>query len=77
MTVTADAHNRIVLPATQPGDKFDVQMVEDGKLVLTPLESVHNPASRVRVEMRDGFSVGVLDRPINDRALTEALNNFP
>jgi hypothetical protein len=75
--VTAYAQNSVVLPATQPGDTFEVQVAADGKLVLTRLDALESPASRVTVENRDGFSVGVLDRPINERALTEALNNFP
>ena len=34
------------------------------------------PAS-VRVEKKEGFTVGVLDRPIDEKALSEALNEFP
>ena len=37
MTVTADAKKRVVLPPAKPGDRFDVQLSDDGRLVLTPL----------------------------------------
>jgi hypothetical protein len=37
MTVTADAKKRVVLPPIKPGDRFDVQLASDGRMVLTPL----------------------------------------
>jgi len=31
----------------------------------------------VRVKKRDGFSVGVLDHPISEAAIKQALSEFP
>jgi hypothetical protein len=47
-----------------------------GKFVLTRLESDPNQPDTVRIERRGGFSVGVLDRPIDEQLLTEALSGF-
>lgn len=77
MTVTADAKKCVLLPAAQPGDRFDLRITEDGELVLTRLESVRARPAKVKVEKRGGFTVGVLDHPIDDQALAEALDEFP
>lgn len=37
-TSTADAKRRVVLPAVQPGDVFDVQTLGEGRLLLVRLE---------------------------------------
>ena len=37
MTVIADAKRGVVLPPVKPGDRFEVQLSANGKLVLTPL----------------------------------------
>lgn len=77
MTVTADAEKRVVLPTAQPGDCFDLQVVEQGKLILTRLGPVHSSSTKVTIERRGGFSVGVLDHPVDDDTLAEALRDFP
>jgi len=77
MTVVADAKKCVLLPTAQPGDRFDLQIAGEGKIVLTLLEPDPARPANVRVEKRGGFSVGVLDRPIDDQALAEALNDFP
>jgi hypothetical protein len=33
--------------------------------------------TRVRIEKRDGYSVGVLDHPISEAAIKKALSEFP
>jgi hypothetical protein len=37
-TTTADAERRVVLPATQPGDVYDVQNLGEGRLLLVRLQ---------------------------------------
>jgi hypothetical protein len=78
MTVIADKEKRVPLPAANPGDRFDLQVTGEGKYLLTRLDSraTDSPA-KVKVEMRQGFSVGVLDRPIDEAALRDALSDFP
>ena len=78
MTVVADSKKRVTLRRANPGDRFDVQISADGKYVLTKLEPVRDIAApKVRIEKRGPYHVGVLDRPINEAALKEALNEFP
>lgn len=77
MTVVADVRKCVLLPTAQPGDRFDLQIAGEGKFVLTRLGSDPVGPAKVRVEKRGDFSVGVLDRPIDDQALAEALNEFP
>lgn len=77
MTVVADLKKCVLLPTAQPGDRFDLQIAGAGKFVLTKLESGPARPANVRIERRDGFSVGVLDRPMDEQALGEALHEFP
>jgi len=77
MTVTADEKQRVTLPSARPGDKFELELSGDGKMVLTRLEPPRSEPAEVRIEKRGKFSVGVLNRPINEQALKEALADFP
>jgi hypothetical protein len=77
MTVTTDAKKRVVLPLAKPGDRFDVQLAGEGKMILTRLEPVSPPPANVRIEKRGRHFVGVSDQPINEEALKEALAEFP
>jgi hypothetical protein len=77
MTVITDAKKRVVLPSASPGDVFDVQLAGDGRLVLTRLVPVKSKPAKVKIEKRNGYSVGVLEKPIDLAALKEALADFP
>jgi phage FluMu protein gp41 len=78
MTVVADNKKRVTIRHAKPGDRFDVQTAGEGKLVLTKLEPVsQSRPAKVRIEKRCGYSVGVLDRPINEDAIKETLSEFP
>lgn len=77
MTVVADFKKCVLLPTVQPGDRFDLQIAGAGKFVLTRLETGPARPANVRVERRGAFSVGVRDRPMDEQALAEALNEFP
>jgi len=78
MTVVTDNKKRVTLRLAKPGDRFDVQVSPEGRFILTKLEPVRETApSRVRMEKRGQYHVGVLDRPIDEQALKEALADFP
>jgi len=78
MTVIADDRRRVALRLAKPGDRFDVQVSGDGKFVLTKLEPVQQSfPAKVRIEKRGQYHVGILDRPIDEKALREALADFP
>jgi hypothetical protein len=78
MTVITDSKKRVTLRLANPGERFDVKSAGDGKFILTRLEPVGESApSKVRIVKRGEFYVGILDRPINEEALKEALSEFP
>jgi len=77
VTVIADSEKRVVLPEAKPGDRFDLRTSADGTVILAKLQAVPARSTRVTVEKRGGYSVGVLDHPIDEQALTEALAEFP
>ena len=81
MSVTVDDRKRVVLPGAKPGEEFDVQVSGQGVFILRRLEPVKlkgpRPAKLLRFEKRGRFTVAVLDRPIDERALKEALADFP
>ncbi len=78
MTVVADNKKRVTLRLAKPGDRFDVQISPGGKFILTKLTPVRAaPPAKVRIEKRGQYHVGVLNRPINEQALKEALAEFP
>ena len=76
MTVIADNKKRVTLP-TKPGERFDLQAVGQDQFVLTRLAPVIPRASRVKIQRKEGFTIGKLDHPINEAALQEALAEFP
>src|SRR5438045_4042801 len=49
MTVTADDRKRVVLPAAEPGDRFDLQTSGEGTFILRRLEPAQrSPAKLVK-----------------------------
>ena len=82
MTTKADAKKRVVLKFAKPGDRFDVQVAGNGTFILRRLGSLKsknktNRPAKVTLVKEGHFTVGVLDRPINEAALKEALAEFP
>ncbi len=77
MTVITDNKCRVVLPMAKPGELYDVQFSDRGKLMLTKLEPVESRPAKVRIVKRDGFTVGVLNQPINEASILDALSDFP
>ena len=76
MTVIADNKKRVTLPA-KPGERFDIRILAGGRFLLTRLEPARPRPARVTVRKSGRYSVGRLDRPINESALREALAEFP
>ena len=76
MTVTADDRKRIVLPAAKPGDRFDLEVSPDGKMILTRLVLADKP-DRVRLVKKHGYTVAVGTRPITQEQVRKFLNEFP
>jgi len=78
MTVVTDNKKRVTLRLAKPGDRFDVQVASDGNFILTKLVPVRpRGAAKVRIEKRGQYHVGVLDQPINEEALKDAVAEFP
>ena len=76
MTVIADAKRRVVLPPVKPGDRFDVQLSANGKLVLPPLIPDERP-NRVKLVRKHGYLVAVSTRPITQEQVRAAMDEFP
>ncbi|HEY1663028.1 MAG TPA: hypothetical protein VGI03_11475 [Verrucomicrobiae bacterium] len=74
MTVIADNKKRVTLP-TKPGERFDLQAFGKDKFVLTRLEPVKTRPASVKIQKKDGFTIGKLDHAISEVALEEALSN--
>ena len=77
MTVVADAKKRVVLPPVKPGDRFDVQVSGNGKLVLTPLVPDERPNKAHLVRCDEGYLVAVSERPITQEMVRAAMDEFP
>ena len=77
MTAKADERKRLVVPLASPGQVYDVQGNADGSITLSPLKVERRVPQFVRVKKEKGYTVGVLDSPIDEAALKEALADFP
>jgi hypothetical protein len=78
VTVVTGNKKRVTLCLAKPGERFDVQVVSDGNYILTKLEPVQpRGTAKVRIENRGQYHVGVLDHPINEEALKDAVAEFP
>jgi hypothetical protein len=76
MTVTTDAKKRIIIPSARPGDRFDVQVSSDGKLILTRLELADKP-DNIRLIKKNGYTVAVGTKKITAEQVRKALDEFP
>jgi hypothetical protein len=76
VTVIADNKKRVTLP-TKPGERFDLQVHGKDKFILTRLTPIKVRSAKVRIQKKDGFTVGKLDHSIDEAALKEALAEFP
>jgi hypothetical protein len=56
MTAVADNKKRVTIRAAKPGDRFDVQVAEDGKVILTPLAPAEKKVPIVKpIRTKEGF----------------------
>ena len=76
-TAKVDDRRRVYLASAKPGEVFAVEASPDGGFRLTKLEPVAQRPAKVRFKKRGRFTVGIVDRPINEQALEEALKEFP
>lgn len=76
MTVTTDEKKRVVIPSARPGDRFDVQVTAEGKVVLTRLELADKP-DNVRLVRKHGYTVARGTRPITELQVRKAMDEFP
>lgn len=74
MTVIADMKKRVVLPSAKPGDRFDAQVLGDGRVVLTRLEPVKRKVTYAR---KEGLLVAVTDTPISWEETRKGMDEFP
>jgi phage FluMu protein gp41 len=77
MAAIADSKHRVTLRQARPGDRFDVEILAEGKYVLTRLEPAKPRPSRVRFEKRNGYTVGISDQRVSEQAIRDALDEFP
>lgn len=76
-TLTVDDYNRVRLPDVKPRQVFAHEKEAGGRIILTPVEPVELKPAKVRLEKRGRYTVGVVDREINEGAIKEALVDFP
>ena len=76
MTVTTDEKKRVIIPSARPGDRFVVQVISEGKLILTRLEMADKP-DNVRLVKKHGYTVARGTRPITDEQVRKAMDKFP
>jgi len=56
MTAIADNKKRVTINTAKPGDRFDVQVSADGKVILTPLVAKTHEVPIVKmIRNKDGF----------------------
>jgi hypothetical protein len=76
MTVTTDEKKRVVIPSARPGDRFDVQVTPEGKVVLTRLALQDKP-DNVRLVKKHGYTLARGTRRITHEQVRRALDEFP
>lgn len=76
MTVTTDEKKRVVIPTAKPGDRFDVQVTQEGRVVLTRLELADKP-DHVRLVKKHGYTLARGTRAITQEQVRKALDEFP
>jgi len=71
-TVVADNKKRVTLRLAKPGDRFDVQISQDGRFVLTKLQPVRKRAPVVEpVQTDEGFLM--IPRKLDRKSVAAAI----
>jgi hypothetical protein len=56
MTAVADNKKRVTIRTAKPGDRFDVQVAQNGKVILTPLAPAEKNVPVVKmIRTKEGF----------------------
>jgi hypothetical protein len=56
MTAVADNKKRVTIRTAKPGDRFDVQVAQNGKVILTPLAPTEKSVPVVKmIRTKEGF----------------------
>ena len=76
MTVIADSRRRVILKPAKPGDRFDVRVMPDGKVILTPLVPA-DKADKIKLVRKRGYTVAVGTRRITQEQVRKLLDEFP
>jgi len=76
MTVIADSRKRVILKRAKPGDRFDVQVTSEGKVILTPLVP-GTKRDRVRLVKKHGYTVAVGTQPVTQEQIRKLMDEFP
>lgn len=77
-TLKVDSSKRVRLGQARPGDCYQIQASVDGlTFTLTKIVPDKSRPAKVRFEKRGRYRVGIVDRPIDEQALKEALEDFP
>ena len=76
MKVIADRRRRVTLPKpVLPGDVFDVELEDGGRLVLTKMEKLGRPTAKLI--QRGGFLLLSTPETISWEETRKAMDDFP
>jgi len=74
MTVTCDSKRRVILPVGNAGDRFDVELASDGRVIFTRLAPVTRKVSYVR---KNGLLLAATDASISWEETRQAMDELP
>ena len=78
--IKVDDLHRIQLAVLEPGDLYEPEIISNDEITLHRVTQSSVADARpalVKVEKRQGFSVGISDQSISADAINEALAEFP
>jgi hypothetical protein len=74
----SDQRRRVTLPPpARPKDSWISETVRPDQILLTRVRRPLKSATKPQIIRQNGYSVGVLPRPIDPKAITRALEEFP
>ena len=76
MIATTDEKKRVMIPSAEPGERFDIQLTPEGKVILTRLDAIEKQET-VRLVKKHGYTVAQGTRPITQEQVRRALDEFP
>ena len=74
----SDERRRVTLPVpAKPLDSWVPEVLRPDQILLTRVKKPATQAARARIVKRGGYSVGILRRRIDPKAIGRALAEFP